>query len=136
MSSIKELRMFVPVPKCWLTPPLLIMALFGGIFGCTKESTNKVHVVESTYGWNCKDFKVPAPAQNLVTRGNFTKAVAEACNGKEDCLFTIDVTKIGDPAGTCGKDFEVTWACGTGGEQITRVGGEANGKNFRLACPG
>jgi len=72
-----------------------------------------IHVTEATYGENCQSF-VPRPGHtNLAKPGNATAAVAQACNmAKGSCMFAVDVSKLGDPADGCGKDFVVGWRCG------------------------
>jgi hypothetical protein len=72
-----------------------------------------IHVVDATYGGNCRDSVTPAQRPNLVKSGNATAVVSAACDGlKSPCLFKIDVTMLGDPAAGCGKEFVVTWRCG------------------------
>jgi hypothetical protein len=96
-----------------------------------------IHVVEGTYGINCKDFVPQAPHVNLVKAGNATAVLAQACdNAKASCLFTVDVTKLGDPANGCGKDFNASWRCGNA-EEIHKVflPAEASGREAPFTCP-
>lgn len=59
-----------------------------------------IGAVSATYGANCG--AVP---------GNASASVKEDCLGKQQCDYTIDVYRLGDPAGGCGKDFTVEWQC-------------------------
>jgi peptidoglycan/LPS O-acetylase OafA/YrhL len=57
-------------------------------------------IASATYGANCG-----------AATGNATKSVAESCNGKAECSYTVDVKHLGDPARDCGKDFGVNYYC-------------------------
>src|ERR1700737_2633126 len=91
--------------------------------------------VSATYGLNCKDFSVPAPFPNLAKLGNVTRPVERECNSRERCNFLVDITRIGDPANGCGKDFSVEYRC-TGSDPVKSVflPPEAQGKSVILDC--
>src|SRR5262249_21611501 len=99
--------------------------------------SDRIRVVEATYGLNCKDFKVEPPAFNWVRAGNVTSAIAGVCSSKDGiCDFAVDATRIGDPASRCGKEFSVKWRCGGAADiHETHLDGEAHGKSVRLICP-
>jgi len=100
------------------------------------DDVRGIHVTEATYGWNCRDAKVPDPYPNSVFRGNVTGHLRKACDGKSRCEYLIDAMKIGDPANSCGKDFSVKWRCGEDPTVYEAyVEGEANGKTVILSCP-
>jgi hypothetical protein len=97
-----------------------------------------IHVVEATFGLNCKDYEVKPPNQNKVSIGNFTNAVKEVCgNFPNECRFEIYVDEelVGDPAPGCEKDFSVAWKCG-GAEDIYRAYAwpPAENKAVYLSC--
>jgi hypothetical protein len=96
-----------------------------------------IHVVDATYGLSCKDFTPEAPHTNVVKAGNATAALAQACDTKNaSCMFAVDVTKLGDPANGCGKDFTASWRCGN--EQKAHqffLSAEASGRSALLSCP-
>ena len=96
-----------------------------------------ITVVEATYGMSCKDFVPSPPNQNLVRVGNVTKAVADVCDKKDPtCSYAIDISRLGDPAGGCGKDFAVKWKCGTEATiNQTTLPPAADGKSVRIMCP-
>jgi hypothetical protein len=99
---------------------------------------NVIHVTEATYGMNCVGFVVPAgKGQNRVRKGNATSKVSEACEEVQfSCGFAIDVVQLSDPANGCGKDFSVSWRCGSSGIlHRAEVPGEADGKHVFLGCP-
>ncbi|MEQ8832479.1 MAG: hypothetical protein RLW87_21920 [Alphaproteobacteria bacterium] len=64
------------------------------------ETLTGITAVAATYGASCG--AVP---------GNATASVATDCLGKEQCDYSIDVYRLGDPAGGCSKDFKVDWQC-------------------------
>ena len=59
-----------------------------------------VRVEVATYGGNC-----------AASPGNVTHILRNACNGLVRCLYELHVSKLGDPAPGCAKDFSVTWGC-------------------------
>jgi hypothetical protein len=98
---------------------------------------NVIHVMEATYGMNCVGWVVPGGGQNRVRKGNATSEVSEACEGIQlSCGFAIDAVQLNDPAGGCGKDFSVSWRCGSS-ETLHRaeLPGEADGNRVFLKCP-
>lgn len=64
------------------------------------EARTGITAVSATYGANCG-----------AVEGNATASVTSDCLGKEQCEYSIDVYRLGDPAGGCGKDFTVNWQC-------------------------
>src|SRR5262249_44299572 len=98
--------------------------------GLDAVPADQIRVVEATYGMNCRSFKVPTHAVNSVRPGNATNAIARHCAGaRGKCDMVIDVERLGDPANSCGKDFSVSWRCGTRpGLQQAYIDGESNGK--------
>src|SRR5262249_38017852 len=81
-----------------------------------------IHVRSATYGANCG-----APS------GNVTDKVQGACDEKSYCDYGIDVTKLGDSAPNCAKDFTVAYTCGAKPAlQAANVSREANGKLIHL----
>jgi len=92
----------------------------------SKIDTNKIQVVEASYGSNCN-----------VPTGNVTGKVSSACMGKVDsCSYLIDVNEIGDPAPGCAKDFSVNWRCGSPAKDHQfNLPAEANGQTVVLSCP-
>ncbi|MBL6853209.1 MAG: hypothetical protein ISS15_00445 [Alphaproteobacteria bacterium] len=69
---------------------------------------NVITVTSATYGASCHQ-----------PNGNVTHFLADACNGKATCDYTVRYQTIGDPAPGCAKDFSVQWTCsaGQGGSQ-------------------
>lgn len=59
-----------------------------------------IQVLSGTYGGNVG----AAP-------GNATADLAAACNGKQQCIYTIDYHVIGDPMPGQQKDYVATWRC-------------------------
>jgi peptidoglycan/LPS O-acetylase OafA/YrhL len=115
---------------------LIVALMVAGIAGFLLISTitslkatapNKgITVVSATYGKNCG-----AP------QGNVTAALGDSCNKEMSCHYKVDVNVLGDPAGGCGKDFEVKWLCASSNEpQRFFIEGEAGlGSIAELTCP-
>jgi peptidoglycan/LPS O-acetylase OafA/YrhL len=96
---------------------------------------SEISVVVASYGLNCAKFIVPAPFPKTTTPGNVSAALKRACDGRQYCDYTIDVSSIGDPANSCGKDFSVEYACsGSPGTKLAYLAAEANGKAVTLVC--
>ena len=58
------------------------------------------------------------------------------CDGERDCTYTINVSRLGNPAQNCGKDFAVEYQCAAGGPPMkATVPGEAGlGNSIELSC--
>ena len=98
---------------------LLIVPYIAG-----KPPDQGISVATATYGSNCN-----AP------QGNATRDVAESCQGKSDCAYKIQPTRLGDPAQGCGKNFAVSYFCPS--ESVMRhnkLPAESDGKTVRLSC--
>jgi peptidoglycan/LPS O-acetylase OafA/YrhL len=104
----------------------------------------EISIVSATYGLNCRDFSVPAEFPKSTTPGNVTRALKQDCDGRAQCNYVVDVSRIGDPANGCGKDFSVEYFCITARKakvesRQTRtefISAEANGKIATLTCDG
>jgi hypothetical protein len=59
-----------------------------------------ISIASATFGANCG-----------AIRGNVTRAVGDACNGKTECAYKVDVDRLGDPAHGCDKDFAAAYFC-------------------------
>jgi hypothetical protein len=105
--------------------------------GSSPAAPGAISIVEATYGLNCKDFKVPAFAQNRVRVGNASDVAADACTHKQGkCSFAVDVARLGDPANSCKKDFSIKWRCGPEKDvHEAYLPAEANGNSISLNCP-
>jgi hypothetical protein len=97
----------------------------------------RIAIVEASYGLNCSAYRVTPPAINTVARGNWTRPVATACNGRATtCSFPVNVTDLGDPAPGCEKDFVVKWKCDGADRTNERTQAkEAHGKTVTISCP-
>jgi hypothetical protein len=90
----------------------------------TEPPVQGISVAWATYGGNCG-----AP------QGNATVDAAVSCNGKPDCTYLVDVERLGDPAGGCGKDFEAAFFCSSRPTmQHAKLAGEATSKVVTLSC--
>lgn len=88
-------------------------------------NTTTIKVVSGTYGRNCN-----------AKPGNATMQVSNACNGQNNCDFTIDTTVLEDPSPNCGKDFVAEWKCGENSDVRSATLSSLTGKNdkLRLSC--
>jgi hypothetical protein len=71
--------------------------------------TSGIHLLSATYGPNCG-----------AGSGNATKAVGGACDGKDNCSYKVEVSKLGDPASGCAKSFVASYECLPDGSRHTR----------------
>jgi hypothetical protein len=79
-----------------------------------------ISVLSATYG-----------GKGRALAGNATRQVAAYCDGRQECDQVVDVTKLGDPAPNCGKNFLATFTCGLQtGERRVELPGEAGLKSL------
>lgn len=85
-----------------------------------------IDIVSATYGENCG-----------ARRGNATAAVRAACGGKSSCTYVVEVSRLGDPASGCQKDFRATYHCPGSAATLTgEAPAEAGfGASVDLTCP-
>lgn len=136
----KALMLVQPVVRLRLvqfviaTALVLVVAFWAGSQLLRKP---EIRVVEATYGLSCKDAQVLIPGTVIaVKQGNATEFASKMCSGRTGtCTVPISATRLGDPAPGCGKDFQITWRCGTS-EAVHRavVEGEAHKKSASLSC--
>jgi len=93
---------------------------------CSRDATPNVEktvtIVSAIYGSNCDG-------------SDQTDVLGAACDGEEKCTYHIDHMSIGDPCRGIRKTYKVTYTCsGENSERITRVTGEASGKDLVLDC--
>jgi hypothetical protein len=90
------------------------------------EETEGLWFRSATYGANCG-----APP------GNATADIAQSCNGKMACEYTVDVARLGDPANGCAKDYAAEYFCGANSTLVhVNLPAEAGlGKHDTLSCP-
>lgn len=82
-------------------------------------------IISATYGANCG-----------AKAGNASLSVRNACHGKADCEYTVDVNLLGDPAGGCAKSFFAEYVCDSGDRRTSEVPAEAGfGGRLLLTCP-
>ena len=83
-----------------LLAALLCLASQNTLFPDRSRVDSGIQVMSATYGASCG-----APA------GNATRVLISACNGLSSCDYNVEVTKLGDPAGGCSKDFTLAYRC-------------------------
>ncbi len=85
-----------------------------------------IRVEGATYGASCPQAPI----------GNAWHALAQSCNARPTCSYTVLQTVLGEPAFGCAKSFSVEWSCiGTSGTQVFNIPAEANGQTASLTCP-
>jgi peptidoglycan/LPS O-acetylase OafA/YrhL len=104
---------------------LSCLAAQGYMFVDKSHVVAGISLISATYGGNCD-----------ARRGNATQSLLAACNGHESCDYTVDVAKLGDPAGGCAKDFTADYACMPGSRpHKASLPGEAGlGSHVLLTC--
>ena len=84
-----------------------------------------IRVLGAAYGRNC--------AGNVST--NVTGDLARQCQGRDYCVYRVDVRQIGDPRPGCAKDYHARYMCRDGGnERHASAGAEASGQSIVLDC--
>ena len=53
-------------------------------------------IIDASYGMNC----------NSSFKGNQSTNLANACNDKDKCSYTVKKSVIGDPSSSCQKDYD------------------------------
>jgi len=75
---------------------------------------------------------------NCGTGSNQTSNLADACNSKQQCDYTINHNSIGDPSPGCPKTYTVEYQCSIGDQydevKSFTVSSEASGKIAHLSC--
>jgi peptidoglycan/LPS O-acetylase OafA/YrhL len=104
---------------------LICWAVSGQVIGGSDQVTAGIRLISATYGGNCGG-----------KRGNATRALLAECSGKERCDYSVEVARLGDPAGGCAKDFAVEYMCLPGSmPQQSSVPAEAGfGSHVVLSC--
>ena len=84
-----------------------------------------IRVLGAVYGSNC------AGQANT----NFTDDLARQCQGRDYCVYRIDMRQLGDPRPGCAKDYQARYMCRDGGnERRASAGAEASGQSIVLDC--
>jgi hypothetical protein len=84
-----------------------------------------IRVLGAVYGNNC------AGQANT----NFTDDLARQCQGRDYCVYRIDMRQLGDPRPGCAKDYHARYMCRDGGnERRASAGAEASGQSVVLDC--
>jgi TonB family protein len=87
------------------------------------SSAETIAVRSGTYGSICGQPK-----------GNETKHLAQVCDGKRGCDYTVDHSVIGDPAPNCRKDYIAEWDCGSVAYRASAEPEAGLGSVVRLSC--
>jgi peptidoglycan/LPS O-acetylase OafA/YrhL len=92
----------------------------------TTHPATGIDILSATYGGNCN-----APS------GNATADIRGYCSGKASCSYSVEVSRLGDPANGCQKDFTVAYRCPGNPAALDRaVPAEAGfGASVELSCP-
>ena len=84
-----------------------------------------IRILGAVYGGNC------AGQANT----NFTDDLARQCQGRDYCVYRIDMRLLGDPRPGCAKDYRARYLCRDGGnERHASAGAEASGQSIVLDC--
>jgi hypothetical protein len=131
VETVKECMMRRDIIGYYARSILWAAVAAASLSACSRQPSGPkvgIQVVAATYGQNCR-----------AAGGNSTTFVAQACNGKTVCAYTVDVGKIGDPSPGCTKNFVAEWTCGDS-RTVNRAeaaahGGEAGfGSIVTLTC--
>jgi hypothetical protein len=84
-----------------------------------------IRILGAVYGRNCSG----------QANTNFTDDLARQCQGRDYCVYRIDVRQLGDPRPGCAKDYHARYMCRDGGnERHASAGAEASGQSIVLDC--
>ncbi len=84
-----------------------------------------IRVLGAAYGRNCPG--------NVNT--NVSDDLARQCQGRDYCVYRIDVRQLGDPRPGCAKDYQARYMCRDGGnERYASASPEASGQSVVLDC--
>lgn len=95
----------------WLPATLALITLFSVVISlqvralarsAPQEQPGRIAISSASFGDNC----------NARLHDNVLSLMRRVCAGERSCGFTYDVNKLGDPAGGCGKRFQVLYRCG------------------------
>jgi hypothetical protein len=117
------------VASCVFLSILTIVGFWGWAHSLTsvavaEPAEGTINVMSASFGANCG-----APNDNVL------QYVRSACSGKQECTYVFDWREIGDPTGTCSKEFQVEWKCSQGGPIESRVVPDpAQGASVPLTC--
>jgi hypothetical protein len=64
------------------------------------EIGHGIIVRAASYGENCG-----------AKHGNVTLSIKRACDGRDNCEYTVDYKMLGDTVPGCGKEFSVDYVC-------------------------
>jgi hypothetical protein len=95
-------------------------------------SKSGIKVTRAIYGGNCQN--KAAPRDSLASNPDVTGIIANACNGKNACSYTVDTKVLGNSALGCIKDFVVVYECNGGPERGVQIPPDASGKIAQLSC--
>jgi hypothetical protein len=105
-ANFRPLRMTI-----WLPVMIALISAFSVLISIhmralahseTLQPPGRIAVVSASFGENC-DAKLHDNVLGLMRR---------VCNGEAACAFDYDIYKLRDPAGGCGKRFQVLYSCG------------------------
>jgi hypothetical protein len=84
-----------------------------------------IRVLGAVYGRNCR----------AQFNTNVTDDLARQCQGRDYCIYRIDLRQIGDPSPGCPKDYHARYLCRDGDvERHASAAAEAAGQSVVLDC--
>lgn len=91
----------------------------------TSTPQSGIHVLGATYGANCG-----------AAKDNVSSHLAGACEGHRHCTYIILISRIGDPAIGCAKDYSAEYVCNGSSERktVSAAAEAGNGTRVVLDC--
>ena len=84
-----------------------------------------IRVLGAVYGRNCR----------AQFNTNVTDDLARQCQGRDYCIYRIDLRQLGDPSPGCPKDYHARYLCRDGDvEHHAAAAAEASGQSVVLDC--
>lgn len=84
-----------------------------------------IEIMNATYGANCG-----------AQYNNVLWSVQRECQGQMSCAYTVSISKVGDPAYGCGKDFRMQYRCPNGQVFNSNLGAPADNQTAYMQCSG
>ena len=84
-----------------------------------------IRILGAVYGRNCRG----------QFSGNVTDDLVRQCQGRDYCIYRIDLRQLGDPSPGCAKDYHARYLCRDGdSERHASASPEASGQSVVLDC--
>lgn len=107
--------------------------LFGGNFRLDCRSTHYLAKDPMPLGIQIAYATFESSSGGVI--GNATTPIADWCQGRLECKFAVDVTKLGGKPTDAAKTLQIVYRCGHElASRVTTIANAENGTSVRLGC--